>query len=227
MKRHRRVDKLTRNQKRIKNRVTLRTLFLVSVTLIFNTYAWFLYVNTVSANLTAHVDAWHVNFEVDDVTVDRQFDFEIDDAFPGMPDQTKVVSITNNGEKAADISYSIRKLKIFDEQYISSEAVASGETVPTGAITTYTAAQLLNKIENDYPFKLTFVVSSQTIAVSGTATLTLTFEWDYEITDANATNAQIAARDAADTTYGTQAYSYSSNTAIEITVDITASQHQT
>ena len=75
--RRRRKEKLTRKQRRIKNRVKLRTLFLVAITLIFNTYAWFLYVHTVSGNLRAHVDAWHVEFQVDNQVVEREFNFDI------------------------------------------------------------------------------------------------------------------------------------------------------
>ena len=68
-KRHK--EKLKRKQRRIKNRVTIRTLFLLIITLIFNTYAWFTYFNTISANMTAHVDKWHIQFKIDDEVVER------------------------------------------------------------------------------------------------------------------------------------------------------------
>lgn len=68
-----RKEKLSRRQKRAKRRSIFKTLFLLSVTLIFNTYAWFLYTTTVSSNLTAHVDAWHVEFRIDDKTKDTNY----------------------------------------------------------------------------------------------------------------------------------------------------------
>ena len=46
---------------------------MLSLTLIFNTYAWFLYVTTVSTNMQVHVDAWSVNFEVDSNIVEKEF----------------------------------------------------------------------------------------------------------------------------------------------------------
>ena len=92
-----RKKKLSRKQKRIKKRVTIRTLFLLSITLIFNTYAWFLYVTTVSSSITAHVEAWHVQFKVDNQIVERDFPVIIEHAYPGMTTVTKTVQILNDG----------------------------------------------------------------------------------------------------------------------------------
>ena len=143
MGRRRRKEKLKRKERRIKNKVKLKTLFLVAITLIFNTYAWFLYLHTVSANLSAHVEAWQVSFEVDGQTVEREFVFDIAHAYPGMTTTSKTVSIANSGEKDADIGYKIKSYRIFNQVYISSEAVAEGATVPTGANTSFTEAQIL------------------------------------------------------------------------------------
>ena len=67
--------KRKREERRRRRRLKLRTLFMLSLTLIFNTYAWFLYVTTVSTNMQVHVDAWSVNFEVDDQIIDEEFLF--------------------------------------------------------------------------------------------------------------------------------------------------------
>ena len=117
--RERHKKKITRNQRRIKNRVTVRTLFLLAITLIFNTYAWFMYVSTVSSSLTAHVEAWHVQFEVDDEIVDRDFTINIAHAYPGMEDEEKEVTIINDGEKTADIDFAIKSIRVFDDLYVA------------------------------------------------------------------------------------------------------------
>ena len=127
--RKRHQKKLTRKQKRIKNRVTLRTLFLLSITLIFNTYAWFLYLTTVSSNITAHVEAWHVQFKVDDEIVEREFPVQIEHAFPGMTNQQKTITVINDGEKDADISFAIKSVRIFDDVYVASDLIEAGDTV--------------------------------------------------------------------------------------------------
>ena len=213
-----RKEKLKRKERRIKNRVTLRTLFLLAITLIFNTYAWFLYLNTVSADITAHVDAWHVTFEVDHEEVNKSFEFQVAHAYPGMTDQSKTVSILNSGDRIADLTYSIKSARIFDDIYFSSEAVANGETAPTGA-TLLTEASLLTKIQTDYPFTIAFTSSGNTIPNGQNGSLTITFSWPYENNN-----------DANDTLYGTRAYDYyqsnSDKKAIEIIVIIKATQHK-
>ena len=215
--RKKRKEKMTRKQRRIRNRITFRTLFLLSVTLIFNTYAWFLYANVVSADLVANVDAWHVAFEVESQEVEREFVFNIDHAYPGMTNQIKTVTITNSGDKVADLSYEIKSARFFNDIFVSQEAVAEGMTVPQGA-QVLTKAQLLSKVQNDYPFHLSFTTTSNTIAVNGSANLTMQFSWVYD-----------GGNDVADTLYGTTAYTFNSvnsgTSSIEIIIAITASQH--
>ena len=218
MSKRRKKEKLKRRERRIKNRVKLRTLFLVAITLIFNTYAWFLYVHSVSGDLKVHVEAWQVQFQVDGQIVQRDFVFDIAHAYPGMTQVSKTVSIANAGEKDADIGYKIKSIRLFDQVYISSEAVAEGATVPTGANTSFTEAQLLSKIQNDFPFTVSFT-NSATINAGQSGSLTMAFSWPFESGD-----------DAADTSYGTDAYDFYTNNvnqdrALEIVIVIVAQQH--
>ena len=215
--RKRHQKKLTRKQKRIKNRVTLRTLFLLSITLIFNTYAWFLYLTTVSSNITAHVEAWHVQFKVDDEIVEREFPVQIEHAFPGMTNQQKTITVINDGEKDADISFAIKSVRIFDDVYVASDLIETGDTVPAGAVR-MTSAQLLTKIQNDYPFTLNITSSSGTVTAEHQGTLTITFSWPYESGD-----------DETDTEYGTTAYDFYEDNptteAIELVIKLIVTQH--
>ena len=215
--RKRHQKKLTRKQKRIKNRVTLRTLFLLSITLIFNTYAWFLYLTTVSSNITAHVEAWHVQFKVDDEIVEREFPVQIEHAFPGMKKKKKTITVINDGEKDADISFAIKSVRIFDDVYVASDLIETGDTVPVGAVR-MTSAQLLTKIQNDYPFTLSITSSSGTVTAEHQGTLTITFTWPYESGD-----------DETDTEYGTTAYDFYEDNptteAIELVIKLIVTQH--
>ena len=213
-----RKEKMKRKERRLKNRVTLRTLFLLAITLIFNTYAWFLYLNTVSADITAHVDAWHVTFEVDHEDVEKSFEFQVAHAYPGMPNQSKTVSIINSGDRIADLTYSIKSARIFNDVYFSQEAVEGGEIAPIGA-TILTEANLLTKLQTEYPFNITFTPSGNTIENGQNGSLTITFSWVYENDN-----------DENDTLYGTMAYDYyktnSDTDTIEIIVIIKATQHK-
>ena len=218
-RRHRlRKEKMNRKERRLRSRVTLRTLFLLSITLIFNTYAWFLYFNTVSADITAHVDAWHVTFQVDQEVVNRSFIFRVAHAYPGMPTQTKTVEVYNSGDRIADLSYSIKSVRIFNNIYFSQEAATLGETPPTGA-TLVSEANLLSSIQSDYPFVVTITPSGSTIPNGQNGSLTISFSWAYESNN-----------DENDTLYGTTAYDFNrlnpNTDSIEIIAIINATQHQ-
>ncbi|MBR0426985.1 MAG: hypothetical protein IJK18_02125 [Clostridia bacterium] len=217
-KRHK--EKLKRKQRRIKNRVTIRTLFLLIITLIFNTYAWFTYFNTISANMTAHVDKWHVQFKVDDEIVEREFPIAIEHAYPGMPDVEKMVTIINDGEKDADIDYAIKSVRIFDSVFVASDQKGTGDTIPEGA-TILHSSEIERKIENEYPFSLSLATenNNNTLTAEDEVVLKITFNWLYESGD-----------DEKDTSYGTTAYDfYQANPgkqAIELVVKIIVKQHE-
>ena len=213
----RRKGKLNRKQRRIKNRITIRTLFLLSITLIFNTYAWFLYVTTVSSSITAHVEAWHVQFKVDDEIVEREFPIVIEHAYPGMQTVTKTVEILNDGEKDADIDFAIKSIRIFDDIFIATDQMESGDTIPQGATQT-TSAALLTRLQNNYPFVLTITSNDTTVEADDSGSLTISFSWAYESGD-----------DATDTGYGTDAYDFYEDNptreAIELIIKLIVKQH--
>ncbi len=210
-----------REERRRRRRLTFRTIFMLSLTLIFNTYAWFLYVTTVSTNMQVHVDAWSVNFEVDSQTVEREFDFVISHAYPGMEDISRTVTISNSGEKIADISYSIASLRILEDVYIVRSELSTTEIAAlTGDETEVTATEMARMIAEDYPFLITITADTAQLAVGGSGAVTMGFEWDYESGD-----------DDLDTQYGVDSYNYyQSNTgspAIEVKIKIKAQQHRT
>ncbi len=214
-KRHK--EKLTRKQRRIKHRVTLRTLFLLSITLIFNTYAWFMYATTVTTNLSANVEAWRVEFEVNNQSIERVFTININDAYPGMPDQLKTVIIKNRGDKVADISYAIKSVRIFDDKFKAADQLDTNETIEQGT-TSSTSAALVSKMQNDYPFRLGFTLNNASLAIGASTSMEINFEWDYDSGD-----------DETDTDYGTEAYDFAQQnpdtSSIEITIKLIVVQH--
>lgn len=214
-KRHK--EKLTRKQRRIKHRVTLRTLFLLSITLIFNTYAWFMYATTVTTNLSANVEAWRVEFEVNNQAIERVFTININNAYPGMADQIKTVTIRNRGDKVADIDYAIKSVRIFDDKFKAADQLDTNEIIEQGT-TSSTSAALISKMQNDYPFRLGFTLNNASLAVGASTSMEINFEWDYDSGD-----------DETDTDYGTEAYDFAqqnpNTSSIEITIKLIVVQH--
>lgn len=209
-----------RAEKRRIRRLKIRTLFMLSFTLIFNAYAWFLYVTTVSTNMTVHVESWSVNFTVDNNDIERELLFSIDEAYPGMEDVNKTVTVTNTGESLADVKYDISQIKIFDDVYIvDSLLTVEDMEALTGDETSVTQEELEEILENNYPFKIIVSSTEEQLATGEFGNVSITFKWDYESGD-----------DELDTQYGIDSFDYyaehSGQSPIQAKIKIKAQQHR-
>ena len=187
--------------KQIKKRIRKRTLFFLVIALIANSFAWFIYTNKVSNSITTGVRSWKITFDQDGQELEENVEFNFDDIYPGIDTQVKQIDITNNGEMTAYISYQIESIQIFDETYTKEN---------------YTQEQLINILNNNYPFKLSFINSDTEITVGQTGNFTATLNWPFESGD-----------DEADTYYGKKSYEFteeSNEPQIKIIVKIKASQ---
>lgn len=187
--------------KQIKKRIRKRTLFFLVIALIANSFAWFIYTNKVSNSITTGVRSWKITFDQDGQDLEENVEFNFDDIYPGIDTQVKQIDITNNGEMTAYISYQIESIQIFDETYTKDN---------------YTQEQLINILNNNYPFKLSFINSDTEITVGQTGNFTATLNWPFESGD-----------DEADTYYGKKSYEFkeeSNEPQIKIIVKIKASQ---
>ena len=187
--------------KQIKKRIRKRTLFFLVIALIANSFAWFIYTNKVSNSITTGVRSWKITFDQDGQDLEENVEFNFDDIYPGIDTQVKQIDITNNGELTAYISYQIESIQIFDETYTKEN---------------YTQEQLINILNNNYPFKLSFINSDTEITVGQTGNFTATLNWPFESGD-----------DEADTYYGKKSYEFkeeSNEPQIKIIVKIKASQ---
>lgn len=149
----------------LKKRLRRRTLFFLILTLMANTFAWFIYSNKVSNNITTGVKSWKINFKQDGVDIVNNVEFKIDSIYPGMPDYTNSLSITNIGETAANISYEVEEIKILDEFYNSDM---------------YSSNDLITRLKENYPFKMNFSINNQEVGTGQTSEFTFSLVWPYE-----------------------------------------------
>ena len=189
-----------KNKKRM---LKLNILLSVSVLLIFNTFAWFIYTTTVSNTITTKVKAWRIDFANGEDELIEYISFDIDNLYPGMNPYHNEISIANYGETSATISFQIVDVRILDEVYDSQ---------------TYTHEQLLAILENNFPFSFEFFISSHVLnAENGSSYFTLDVNWPFESGD-----------DELDTFWGQQAYAYIQEnpgmSGIHINVKLTAIQ---
>lgn len=160
----------------------LRTLFLLALTLASNSFAWFIYSTRVSTDISAKVRSWNVNFEVGSGDAEEYLEITIDSLYPGMEDYSKTLRASNSGEADAVISYKVEKAEIFGENLKNLDL---------------TDDQILQKLYADYPFKIGFEVSNQTIPSGGEASITINVKWPYDSGD-----------DEKDTFWGRKAYDF-------------------
>lgn len=185
-------------------KVRFRTLFFLALTLASNTFAWFVYSTRVSNNINAKVRSWHVNFIINGSEAAEEYiELNVDSLYPGMDTYTKTLTASNTGESRAQISYEVVTANVLGDDlvgiYENSDAI-------------------INRLRNDYPFKIDFNVSNPVIEASGgEATVSISVEWPYESGD-----------DEEDTRWGTLAYDYHNSHpelySISILVKITAVQ---
>ena len=196
------MDKIIKILKKIK----IRNILILIILLAFNTYAWFIYTTKVSAQLTAHVSAWDVQFVAKDGGVTSNALIVVERICPGMETFEHIIEVKNRGEVNVQLGYDIQSLKIMDEYYEASDT--SG----------LTSQDLETKMLSEYPFKIK-IEKDDTNLITGTGDgqFKITVEWPFE-----SGNVEL------DTYYGNKAYQYYSTNpgtnAIELSLTLKASQ---
>lgn len=194
---------MTEEKKKKKNillkalkKVKVSHLVILAVLLAGNSYAWFVYISTVSTQVDVHVRSWKIDINDGDEAVINYVNVVVDDAYPGMTTYTQSIEANNYGEMAATVNYSILSAEIMGDEYITVEGRTNMGQDPVS--TDMTSAQLQAMLEDDFPFKIELALSSSTIAPeNGTATYNVTVSWAYESGD-----------DATDTYWGNRAFTF-------------------
>ena len=219
-----------RREEILKSDLKIKTVMILVMTLLVNTYAWFIYVDTVSTKLQMHIKGW--NFNMTNVDPDNEFLFQVEEVYPGMDPSSKTMTAQNLGETHSTVRCEFEQIRVFDDVY----RVGQTYTKPDGSTAEYTSDDLFDLL-NSYPFKTTiYFDTTQYIGVpiqmdpsEGTniSEMDIKFEvkWDYEIAgDA----AAVAAQDAIDTEWGEKAYEFkktnTSDYCVEVKLRVVAEQ---
>lgn len=204
--------KTSKIKKRLKSGLQIKTVLLLLLTLLINTYAWFIYVSTVSTGIDMHVKNWE--FELSSSDQDQEFTLVVEQIYPGMPTATKTIQAKNNGETDAELVCEVNRIQLLDEVYNLGDEY----TLEDGTTGTYTTNDLLEKLLNEYPFKVQIFINgnqftgenSEIIQTGESTQILLQVQWDYEsgtVTDG------IAEGDELDTYWGMKSYEYMNDTA--------------
>lgn len=144
--------------KAICKKIKIRTLIMLIVLLAFNSYAWFIYSNKVSAGMSVHVTSWNVAFDVGEETAVTNMQINVDRVYPGMEDFSRIITANNSGEAIAIISYKINSVRILDNTYQVDQNTTSED--------------LIDMLANDFPFTITVTISNPVMqAQNGTSNI--------------------------------------------------------
>ena len=197
----------------LKRRFKLWHILIIAILISTNTFAWFIYMNKVSSDISVKVKSWNVSFQFDNETMTDYVNFDVEEIYPGMEPKEQSLKVANDGEVDAELKYEVVYANIFGVEYNTETSEITSE-------------QLTNKLANDYPFKITLTSTSNVLSKNGSNEyFKVQLRWDYETTDTNG-----YLQDEQDTYWGNLAYTFQQNNintpCIQLRIKITAIQIQ-
>ena len=170
--------------KRLVKRVRFSTLLLLAILFASNSFAWFVYSTRVQNNISAHVRAWSVAFEIGSEEAVSYVNIDIDEIYPGMTTYNRNIRASNHGDSPAQLSYEVMSVTLFGTTFTTSSTV--------------TSEALARKFAIEYPFKIVVSLSTNVIPVGDhNEYYNINVSWPYESGD-----------DDTDTYWGNYAYDY-------------------
>ena len=181
---------------RILKKIKISHLIILALLLIGNTYAWFIYIDTVSNSIDVHIKAWNIDLQDDQGTVTDTVTVFVDAVYPGMETFEKEINMTNYSDVNATVSFTLLAVEIMGEKTYSVEGKREfGLGVGQNDLT---SAELVQTLEENYPFVFSFDIDNPHLeAVTGQATYTISLDWEYE-----------SGNDTWDTEWGERAYQF-------------------
>ena len=191
------MEEKTRKKKKLNTKqryILLGSMVLVLILLIVNTFAWFLMTTRNSLTIDTHVDSWQISMTDEEQTVVQEVLITIDHAYPGMTEYKDVFTLTNTGERDAELSFEVIYARLLEDVY---------EVSDTGP----THEEIEEMLTDDLPFTFDFQFSGTTLGHTtgnNSQTFTVKLNWAYEA----ANPADVEEKDEADTAWGEAAYVY-------------------
>ena len=177
--------------KALKKRLKPGHILFLAILLGTNAFAWFIYMEKISSDVNVKVKAWNVSFRLDNQNMTDYINFTVNDMYPGMTPYSETLSVTNDGEVDARLTYEIVSFKVFNDLF----------TTENGGMT---SQQIQTAMRNDYPFQINITTNQEIIGSDGgTASFQITASWPYESTNINGTS-----NDMADTYWGDMAFTF-------------------
>lgn len=175
----------------LKKRLNPGHILFLSLIIVGNAFAWFIYMEKVTGNIDVKVKSWNVSFRFDNQDMSDFINFSVDKIYPGMTPYRESLSVTNDGEVAAKLTYEIVSISVFDQSF----------TIEDGSLT---ESQLIQVMKENYPFTITITTNQEVIdSNGGTAVFYINVNWPFESVNINGNS-----NDELDTYWGNKAYEF-------------------
>ena len=120
-------------------KLNIVSLFLIALSSISVTLAWFAYSGIAKVSTEIDVKSWLIEFEKNSKTTSNEIVISTNDIYPGMETIYESIKVKNKGDSNAKLSYSIISARIFDEK-LEIENVEQD--------------YLKDKLSHNYPFSI-------------------------------------------------------------------------
>ena len=156
----------------------------IATSFIFTTFAWFAYSGLRSVSTEMDVKTWHIELTKSNETINNNIVITLDDVYPGMETVDEIISIQNQGDSDAKLSYKIVSSRILDSE-INGEELQNNQ-------------MLVDSLSHEYPFHLNIDLSKRYISAGGDAsTFEVSISWPLD-----------SGNDELDSLWGTNAYNF-------------------
>ncbi|MDD4795662.1 MAG: hypothetical protein PHG03_03785 [Bacilli bacterium] len=185
-------------KKQVYLRLNLMSLFLITVSFISVTLAWFAYSGRATVGAEIDVKAWFIELENNGEKVSNQVTISLSNIYPGMETMDEVYKIKNLGDSDAELKYSIISARILDDDdnnYIVGEDP--------------TSEYVEDLLSHEFPFSININLSKNYVLSKGEESyFNISISWPLD-----------SGADLIDSQWGNKAYNFQVNEASKKELD--------
>lgn len=187
-------------------KINVMSLFLIAVSFISVTLAWFAYSGLSKISTEIDIQSWLIEFEKGDSTVSNNMVISLNDISPGMATMHESIKIKNKGDSDAKLSYSVASVRILDKE-IDVKNINQDD--------------LKDKLSHEYPFNININLSDNFVLSKGDdAEIELSISWPLDSPN-YIINGEEVDSNKIDSEWGNKAYQFELEEARKYQVDST------
>lgn len=198
-------------------RLNLMSLFLITVSFISVTLAWFAYSGRATVGAEIDVKAWFIELENNGEKVSNQVTISLSNIYPGMETMDEVYKIKNLGDSDAELKYSIISARILDDD--NNNYIVGEDS---------TSEYVEDLLSHEFPFSININLSKNYVLSKGEESyFNISISWPLD-----------SGTDLIDSQWGNKAYNFQVNEAnkkeldsnyqirpsIQVAINLTAEQ---